>query len=157
MNAHVTLTVNGRAVSFLVESRMLLVDLLRDGLRLTGTKVGCDTGQCGACTVLLDGRSVKSCSVLALQAHGGEVVTIEGAHGGHADRLRRALGEEYAVQCGFCTAGVVLSLTDLLDHRPEPSEAEIRSWLAGNLCRCTGYHSMVRAGLAASARPADEP
>ena len=115
---------------------------------LTGTKVGCDTGQCGSCAVFLDGRSVKSCSVLAVQAEGGQVTTIEGINAESGlDELQNALWEQHGVQCGFCTPGVVVSLKDLLEHNKTPTEAEIRSWLAGNLCRCTGYHSIVRAAL----------
>jgi len=148
---HVSLTVNGRAVTSDVEPRLLLVDLIRDTLGLTGTKVGCDTGQCGSCAVFLDGRSVKSCSVLAVQADSGQVTTIEGINAESGlDELQNALWEQHGVQCGFCTPGVVVSLKDLLEHNKTPTEAEIRSWLAGNLCRCTGYHSIVRAALSAT-------
>ena len=149
----VSLSVNGRAVSADAEPRLLLVDLVRDSLGLTGTKVGCDTGQCGSCTVLLDGRSVKSCAVLAVQADGAQVTTIEGLNPESGlDDLQTALWEQHGTQCGFCTPGVVVALKDLLEHNKTPTEAEVRSWLAGNLCRCTGYHSIVRAALAATAR-----
>jgi carbon-monoxide dehydrogenase small subunit len=143
-----SLTVNGRPAEVDVESRVLLVDILRDELGLTGTKIGCDTGQCGTCLVDLDGRSVKSCTVLAVQAGGRAVTTIEGV--GSADRLsalQEALWTHHGIQCGFCAAGMVVSLRDLLAHNTAPGEAEIRSWLNGVLCRCTGYHSVVRAVL----------
>jgi carbon-monoxide dehydrogenase small subunit len=145
----VSLSVNDRPVESGVEPRVLLVDFLRDNLELTGTKVGCDTGQCGSCTVLLDGRAVKSCAMLALQAEGAEVVTIEGANAeaGLTD-LQAALWAQHGVQCGFCTPGVVLALQDLLTTNKTPTEDEVRSGLAGNLCRCTGYQSIVRATLA---------
>ena len=145
---HVSMTVNGDAASADVEPRLLLADFLRDALGLTGTKVGCDTGQCGSCTVLLDGRSAKSCSVLAVQADGGEVTTIEGSNQQSGlDALQAALWEQHGTQCGFCIPGVVISLRELLSRNPAPDEAEVRAALAGNLCRCTGYHSIVRAAL----------
>jgi carbon-monoxide dehydrogenase small subunit len=144
----VSLTVNGQAVSAEVEPRLLLAELIRDRLGLTGTKVGCDTGQCGSCTLLLDGRSAKSCSVLAVQAEGAEVTTIEGVNPPTGlDGLQDALWDQHAAQCGFCIPGMVMSLRELLDRDPTPEESEVRSWLAGNLCRCTGYHSIVRAAL----------
>lgn len=151
---HISLIVNGLPIGADLEPRVLLVDFLRDTRGLTGTKVGCDTGQCGSCTVLLDGRSVKSCSVLAVQADHREVTTIEGLNTGDApglDELQNALWEQHAVQCGFCTPGIVVSLHDLLARKREPSEPELRAWLAGNLCRCTGYHSIVRAARSVSA------
>jgi aerobic carbon-monoxide dehydrogenase small subunit len=145
---HVSLTVNGEPVAAEVEPRLLLAELIRDRLGLTGTKVGCDTGQCGSCTLLLDGRSAKSCSVLAVQAEGAEVTTIEGVNPPTGlDGLQDALWDQHAAQCGFCIPGMVMSLRELLDRDPTPGEAEVRSWLSGNLCRCTGYHSIVRAAL----------
>jgi len=144
----VSLTVNGQAVTAEVEPRLLLAELIRDRLGLTGTKVGCDTGQCGSCTLLLDGRSAKSCSVLAVQAEGADVTTIEGVNPPTGlDGLQDALWDQHAAQCGFCIPGMVMSLRELLDRDPTPEESEVRSWLAGNLCRCTGYHSIVRAAL----------
>jgi len=148
-----SLTVNGRTVRVDVEPRTVLVELLRDRLGLTGTKIGCDTGQCGSCAVLIDGRSVKSCSMLAVQAAGAEVTTIEGIGPTALTELQEALWDQHGVQCGFCTPGVVVSLTDLLAHHPEPDEAQVRTWLAGNLCRCTGYQSIVRAALAVADGP----
>jgi len=125
---------------------VLLVDFLRETLGLTGTKIGCDTGQCGTCTVLLDGRSVKSCTMLAVQADGAEVTTIEGlSQDGQLHALQEGFWEMHGVQCGFCTPGMVMALTDLLRHNAHPSERAIRDWLEGNLCRCTGYHNIVRA------------
>lgn len=125
---------------------MLLVDFLRETLGLTGTKIGCDTGQCGTCTVWLDGRSVKSCTMLAVQADGAEVTTIEGlSQDGQLHALQEGFWEMHGVQCGFCTPGMVMALTDLLRHNAHPSERAIRDWLEGNLCRCTGYHNIVRA------------
>ena len=145
---HVSLTVNGQPVTAEVEPRLLLAELIRDQLGLTGTKVGCDTGQCGSCTLLLDGRAAKSCSVLAVQTEGADVTTIEGINPPTGlDNLQDALWDQHAAQCGFCIPGMVMSLRELLDRNPTPQEAEVRSWLAGNLCRCTGYHSIVRAAL----------
>jgi carbon-monoxide dehydrogenase small subunit len=147
----VSLAVNGRAVSAQVEGRTLLVELLRDELRLTGTHVGCDTSQCGACTVHVDGRSVKSCTMLALEAEGREVTTVEGlARGTELHPLQRAFNEHHGLQCGYCTPGMLMSAADLLARNPDPSEAEIRHWLEGNLCRCTGYHNIVKAVQAAA-------
>lgn len=141
-----TLTVNGNQVDADVPTRLSLADLLRDELGLTGTKVGCDTGSCGSCVVEVDGRAVKSCTVLAVQAAHAAVTTIEGvAEDGELDRLQAALRTEHGVQCGFCTPGVVMALRELLDRNPAPSEAETRAWLAGNLCRCTGYAGILRA------------
>lgn len=140
------LTVNGKAVEADVDPRVLLVDLLRDQLRLTGTKVGCDTAQCGSCVVRLNDLSVKSCAVLAVQADGADVVTIEGATAdGELDALSAALRDAHGTQCGFCTPGMAMSLLELLRDNPRPTESEIRTWLSGTLCRCTGYHSVVRA------------
>jgi carbon-monoxide dehydrogenase small subunit len=144
-----SLHVNERPVSAEVEARTLLVELLRETLGLTGTHVGCDTSQCGACVVLVDGRSVKSCTMLALEAEGARVTTIEGlARDGALHPVQEAFREHHALQCGFCTPGMVLSAVDLLERNPDPSEAEVRHWLEGNFCRCTGYHNIVRAVLA---------
>ena len=142
----VTMTLNGRQVEKAVEPRTLLVHFLREHLSLTGTHVGCDTSQCGACTVHLDGRAVKSCTVLAVQADGCAVTTIEGmARGETLHPLQAAFKEEHGLQCGFCTPGMIMSAADLLARTPQPSEAEIRGALEGNLCRCTGYQNIVRA------------
>ena len=144
----VSLTVNGTAHTVEVEGRTLLVELLREKLRLTGTHVGCDTSQCGACVVHVDGESVKSCTVLAVQAQGSEVTTIEGLAGpdGTLHPMQEAFREHHALQCGFCTPGMVMSAIDLVKRHPEGlSEAEIRQGLEGNLCRCTGYHNIVAA------------
>jgi carbon-monoxide dehydrogenase small subunit len=142
----VTMTVNGKEVSEEVEPRLLLVEFLRERLRLTGTHVGCDTSQCGACTVHVDGEAVKSCTYLAVQASGATVTTIEAvARDGRLHPLQQAFHTEHGLQCGFCTPGMVMSALDLLRRNPDPSEAEIRHHLAGNLCRCTGYHNIVRA------------
>jgi carbon-monoxide dehydrogenase small subunit len=144
----VTLKVNHKAVSAEVEPRTLLVELLRERLNLTGTHVGCDTSQCGACTVMVDGRSVKSCTMLALEAEGADVVTIEGlAEGGKLHPMQAAFHEHHGLQCGFCTPGVVIGAVDLLRRRPDPTEHEVREWIEGNICRCTGYHNIVRAIL----------
>ena len=148
----INLKVNRKAVSAEVEPRTLLVELLRERLHLTGTHVGCDTSQCGACVVLVDGRSVKSCTMLAVEADGAEVVTIEGlAHGGALHPMQQAFHEHHGLQCGFCTPGMVLSSVDLLKRRPDPSEHEVRDWLEGNICRCTGYHNIVKAVLSCAA------
>ena len=144
----VSLNVNGTAHTVEVEGRTLLVELLREKLRLTGTHVGCDTSQCGACVVHVDGESVKSCTVLAVQAQGSEVTTIEGLAGpdGTLHPMQEAIREHHALQCGFCTPGMVMSAIDLVKHHPEGlSEVEIRHGLEGNLCRCTGYHNIVAA------------
>ena len=141
----VSMTVNGKAVSGDVEGRTLLVQFLRETLRLTGTHVGCDTAQCGACCVLIDGDSVKSCAVLALQAAGAEITTIEGLADAELHPMQDAFREHHALQCGFCTPGMVISAIDLVTRNPDPSENEIRKWLDGNLCRCTGYHNIVKA------------
>ncbi len=144
--AEINVTVNGRAYAREVEPRTLLVHFLRDVLGLTGTHVGCDTSQCGACTVLLDGRGVKSCTVLAVQANGASVTTIEGLEtNGQLHPLQAAFREAHGLQCGFCTPGMIMSSCDLLSRNPNPSESEIRHALEGNLCRCTGYHNIVKA------------
>ena len=148
--ARVALRVNGEQRSLDVEPRALLVQALRDGLGLTGTHIGCDTSQCGACTVLLDGRAVKSCTVLALQAAGSEVTTIEGlAADGELHPVQRAFVEEHGLQCGFCTPGMILTSVDLLSRHASPDDGTIRHALRGNLCRCTGYETIVRSVQAA--------
>jgi carbon-monoxide dehydrogenase small subunit len=142
----IAVTVNGTRREAEVEPRQLLVYFLREQLGLTGTNVGCDTSSCGACTVLLDGESVKSCTVLAVQADGAEVTTIEGlAQNGQLHPVQQAFHEQHALQCGYCTPGFVLATVSLLDENPSPSEHEIRHALEGNLCRCTGYHNIVKA------------
>jgi carbon-monoxide dehydrogenase small subunit len=147
----ISITVNGREERHDAEPRTLLVHYLRDVCGLTGTKVGCDTSSCGACTVLVDGESVKSCTMLAAQADGASVVTIEGlARGGEPHPVQRAFAEQHGLQCGYCTAGMVLAAVSLLDEIPNPTEADVRLGLEGNLCRCTGYHNIVRAVLAAA-------
>ncbi len=149
--ARIEVTVDGAKVSDDVEPRMLLVQYLREKLGKTGTVIGCDTSNCGACTVHLDGRSVKSCNVLAVQADGHDVTTIEGlAQNGELPPMQAAFHECHALQCGFCTPGMIMQSIDLLNDNPTPSEAEIRVGLEGNLCRCTGYHNIVKAVLAAS-------
>jgi len=148
---HVTITVNGIPSEAEVEPRLLLVHHLRDDLGLTGTNIGCDTSSCGACTVLLDGESVKSCTVLAAQADGHAVTTIEGlADGPELHPLQKAFHEQHALQCGFCTPGMVMASASLLKDDPDPSEDAVRRGLEGNLCRCTGYENIVRAVLAAA-------
>ena len=148
----VTVTVNGRQIEADVPDRTLLVHFLRDVAGLTATNVGCDTTSCGACTVLLDGRSVKSCTVLAAQADGRDVVTVEGLADGSGAMhpVQRAFQAEHGLQCGFCTPGMVMAAVSLLDENPSPTEEEVRSALEGNLCRCTGYHNIVRAILSAA-------
>jgi aerobic carbon-monoxide dehydrogenase small subunit len=144
--ANVHVAVNGRLTQHDVEPRLLLVHYLRETLGLTGTHVGCDTSQCGACTVLVDGRPVKSCNLFAVQADGSEVLTIEGlAPNGALHPLQEGFRQEHGLQCGFCTPGMILTAYGLLDQNPDPSEAEIRYGLEGNLCRCTGYHNIVKA------------
>ena len=152
MSDTVTLVVNGEQRSLEVEGRTLLVHALRDGLGLTGAHIGCDTSQCGACTVLLDGRAVKSCTVLAQQADGREITTIEGlARDGEMHPLQRAFVEHHGLQCGFCTPGVILAAADLLSRDSSPSEDDIRHALRGNLCRCTGYQGIVESIQAVAA------
>jgi len=142
----VRMTVNGVDYAAEVEPRLLLVHFLRDNLGLTGTHVGCDTSQCGACVVYLDGQSVKSCTVLAVQADGGQVTTIEGlAKDGHYDPVQQGFWEMHGLQCGYCTPGMIMSIHALLQRNPNPTEEEIRHGLEGNLCRCTGYQNIVRA------------
>ena len=150
-SVRVNVTVNGEARESEVEPRMLLVHYLRDTLGLTGTHIGCDTSNCGACTVLLDGESVKSCTVLAAQADGREVKTIEGmAENGNLHPLQEAFWEHHGLQCGYCTPGMIMAAADLLARNPNPSEEEVRHGLEGNLCRCTGYHNIVKAVMAAA-------
>src|SRR6186997_1475739 len=151
----VSVTVNGAQHTSDVEPRLLLVHFLRDTLGLTGTHVGCDTSNCGACTVHLNGEAVKSCTVLAVQADGAEVTTIEGmGQEGNLHPLQEAFWEHHGLQCGYCTPGMIMAAADLLERNPSPSEQEVREGLAGNLCRCTGYHNIVKAVLsAASAGP----
>jgi carbon-monoxide dehydrogenase small subunit len=154
MTVSVNLTVNGKPVSVSVDPRTLLVQLIRENLQLTGTHVGCDTAQCGACTIHLNGRAVKACSMLAVQANGAAVTTIEGlAQGsdGKMHPLQEAFRDCHGLQCGFCTPGMVMSACQLLADNPKPSEAEIRAGLEGNICRCTGYHNIVRAVQQAAA------
>jgi carbon-monoxide dehydrogenase small subunit len=147
----ISLRLNGKTVAADVEARTLLVELLRDRLALTGTHVGCDTSQCGACTVHVDGRSVKSCTMFAVEADGREVTTIEGlAKNGELHPMQAAFHEHHGLQCGFCTPGMVMSAVDLVARHPDATEQEIRSWLEGNLCRCTGYHNIVKAVQAAA-------
>ncbi len=147
----VSMQVNGQAVSHDVEARTLLVDFLRETLALTGTHVGCDTSQCGACVVHVGGKSVKSCAMLAAEAEGAEVTTIEGvATNGALHPMQEAFKEHHGLQCGFCTPGMVLSGLDLVSRNPDPSEGDVREWLEGNLCRCTGYHNIVKAVQAAA-------
>jgi carbon-monoxide dehydrogenase small subunit len=141
----VSMTVNGKPVSGEVESRTLLVQFLRDKLGLTGTHVGCDTSQCGACVIHVDGRSVKACTLLAVQAEGAKVTTIEGIANGELHPMQAAFREHHGLQCGFCTPGMVMSAIDLVQNNPNPSEQEVREWLEGNICRCTGYHNIVKA------------
>src|SRR6202049_4606640 len=147
----VKLTVNGKAVSAEVEDRTLLVQLLRDHLNLTGTHVGCDTSQCGACVVHIDGRAVKSCTTLVGQANGANVTTIEGiSKGDELHPMQAAFRDNHGLQCGYCTPGMIMSAIGLLNENPDPTEAEVRMGLEGNLCRCTGYHNIVKAILAAA-------
>ena len=153
MKLPVSLTVNGAKESAEVEPRLLLVHYLRDNLQLTGTNVGCDTSQCGACTVLIDGQAVKSCTVLTVQADGSSVMTIEGlATDGKLHPVQQAFWDKHGLQCGFCTPGMILTTCDLLKRNPNPSESDVRHGLEGNLCRCTGYHNIVASVQEASAR-----
>ena len=148
----VTLTVNGEVVTHTVAPNLLLVEFLRDTLGLTGAHVGCDTSQCGACTVHVDDRSVKSCTMLVVQADGARVTTIEGLADGDAlHPLQAAFRQYHGLQCGFCTPGMIMAGVALLRRDPDPSEHQVRDWLEGNICRCTGYHNIVRAVLAAAA------
>ncbi len=146
MSITVSFTLNGEPVRAEVDSRTLLVEMIRDHLGRTGTHVGCDTSQCGACVIHVDGRSVKSCTMLAVQAEGTDVATIEGvAQNGKLHPMQEAFREHHGLQCGFCTPGMIMSALDLVKQNPDPSEKEIRQWLDGNLCRCTGYQNIVRA------------
>jgi aerobic carbon-monoxide dehydrogenase small subunit len=147
----ISITVNGDEQRHDVEARTLLVQYLRESCGLTGTKVGCDTSSCGACTVLVDGESVKSCTMLAAQADGAAVTTIEGlGSDGRPHAVQRAFADHHGLQCGYCTAGMVLAAVSFLEENPNPSEADVRLGLEGNLCRCTGYHNIVQAVLAAA-------
>jgi carbon-monoxide dehydrogenase small subunit len=149
----VTITVNGKVRTASVEPRLLLVHFLREHLRLTGTHIGCDTSQCGSCTVLIDGRSVKSCTIFAVQADGSEVTTIEGlASNGELHRMQQAFWDEHGLQCGYCTPGMIMAAVALLADNPAPSEREIREGISGNLCRCTGYQHIVNAIQRAAAQ-----
>lgn len=146
MTHTISMTVNGKSCSGEVESRQLLVHFLRDQLLLTGTHVGCDTSQCGSCTILMNGQAVKSCTMFAVQADGAEVTTIEGmASNGDLHPLQEGFREEHGLQCGFCTPGMIMTAADLLENNPNPSEDEIRHGLEGNYCRCTGYNNIVKA------------
>jgi len=147
MTIRVSMTVNGKSVNHEVEERTLLVQFLRETLKLTGTHVGCDTAQCGACTIHLNGRAIKSCNVLAMQAEGAQVTTIEGiaAPDGSLHPMQQAFHLEHGLQCGYCTPGMVMSAIDLLSRVPDPTDEQIRDQLDGNLCRCTGYQNIVRA------------
>ena len=148
----ISVTVNGVSHSSEVEPRTLLVHHVREGLGLTGTNIGCDTSSCGACTLHLDGQSVKSCTVLAVQADGGTIVTIEGLAGadGTLHPMQEAFRQNHGLQCGYCTPGMVMAAVGLLEENPSPTEAQVREGLEGNLCRCTGYHNIVKAVLAAA-------
>ena len=146
MGTQVKVTVNGKAYTREVEPRELLVHFIREGLSLTGTHVGCDTSSCGACTVLMDGLAVKSCTVLTVQADGAELTTVEGlAQGGELHPIQQGFWEEHGLQCGYCTPGFMMATVQLLERNPDPSEDDIRHGLDGNYCRCTGYHNIVRA------------
>ncbi len=154
----ITVTVNGRQYQSEVEPRLLLVHYLRDVLGLTGTHIGCDTSQCGACTILFDGRAVKSCTVFAVQADGHELLTVEGlAKDGQLHPIQEGFWEEHGLQCGYCTPGMMLAAVDLLQRNPNPTEAEVRHALHGNLCRCTGYQHIVNAVLYAARKLRGEP
>ncbi len=153
----VEMTVNGSGRDYDVEPRTLLVQYLRESCGLTGTKIGCDTSSCGACTVLVDGESVKSCTMLAAQADGASITTIEGlARNGEQHPVQQAFHEQHGLQCGFCTAGMVLAAVSFLEENPNPTERDVRLGLEGNLCRCTGYHNIVQAVLAAAPGPVVE-
>src|SRR5688572_37472 len=150
----VSMTVNGKAVTADADARTLLVQYLREGLRLTGTHVGCDTSQCGACVVHVDGKAIKACTIFAWQVEGANVTTIEGlAQNGKLHPMQEAFRENHGLQCGFCTPGMVMAATSLLKEIPNPTEQEVREGIEGNLCRCTGYHNIVQAILAAAAQP----
>lgn len=156
MGREISVTVNGAAHTSEVEPRLLLVEYLRDTLNMTGTHVGCDTSGCGACTVILNGSAVKSCTVFAVQADGGEVTTVEGlATNGDLHPIQEGFWEMHGLQCGFCTPGMIMSSVDLLQKNPDPTEEEIRRGLAGNFCRCTGYHNIVKAVQYAAEKMSD--
>jgi len=145
MSVTVSMTLNGKQVSADVEPRTLLVQYIREHIGLTGTHVGCDTSQCGACVVHVGGKSVKSCTLLAVQAEGADVTTIEGlASNGELHPMQAAFRENHGLQCGFCTPGMIMSALDLVNNNPAPSDSDVREWLEGNLCRCTGYHNIVK-------------
>ena len=147
----IQVTVNGKLRQAEVDSRMLLVHYLREELELTGTKIGCDTSQCGACVVLMNGSSIKSCTAFAVQADGAEITTIEGlATDGNLHPLQEAFWNNHGLQCGYCTSGMILASVELLERNPHPTAEEVRSGLQGNLCRCTGYHNIVKSVLAAA-------
>lgn len=149
--AQVEISVNGVTRKADVDPRLLLVHFLRDNLGLTGTNVGCDTSQCGACTVLLDGKAVKSCTVLAVMAHGSQVTTIEGlSKDGKLHPLQQAFWDNHGLQCGYCTSGMIMTASEILKKNPNPSEQDVRHNLEGNICRCTGYHNIVKSVLAAA-------
>ena len=153
MTISVSLTVNDKTVTADIDPRTLLAQLLREQLHLTGTHIGCDTGQCGACTVHLDGRAVKSCNIFAAQAEGAKVTTIEGIAGANGDLhpMQAAFREHHGLQCGFCTPGMIMNALELVQKHPNPSEETVRAELDGNLCRCTGYHNIVKAVIAGAA------
>lgn len=152
MTIEVAMTINGQSRSATVEANTLLVDVIRKDFQLTGTHVGCDTSQCGACVVHVNGQSVKSCTMLAVQADGAIVKTIEGvASNGELHPIQKAFREHHGLQCGFCTPGMIMSALDLIENNADPSESEVREWLEGNLCRCTGYQNIVRAIQAGAA------
>ncbi len=150
--AQISITINGKSASAEVEGRTLLSEVLRDGLRLTGTHIGCDTSQCGACLVHVNGQLAKSCTMLALEADGAEVRTIEGMANddGSLGDIQQAFQDHHGLQCGFCTPGMIMAATSLLRENPKPTEAEVRAYLEGNMCRCTGYHNIIKAIMAAS-------
>ena len=151
MGTEVSITVNGVTKTSEVEPRLLLAQYLRENLDLTGTHIGCDTTSCGACTIIMDGKSTKSCTVFAVQANGSEITTVEGlADGDNLHPVQEGFWEKHGLQCGFCTPGMIMSSVSLLEKNPNPTEAEIRHGLAGNVCRCTGYHNIVLAGQYAS-------
>jgi len=146
MSHDISFTLNGSSTNISVESRDLLINVLRDKLRLTGSHVGCDTSSCGACTILIDGKAMKSCTILAVQADGASITTVEGlAQNGTLHPIQEGFQQEHGLQCGFCTPGMMMTAIDLLSHNGTPSEQEIREGLEGNYCRCTGYHNIVRA------------
>lgn len=158
MNKQITITVNGTAHTLEAEPRMLLVHLIRETLNLTGTHIGCDTTSCGACTILMDGKSVKSCTILAVQANGKSITTIEGVSTeGAMNPLQEGFKENHGLHCGFCTPGMIMRATELLADNPNPTEEEIRWGISGNLCRCTGYNNIVKAILYAAAKMRGEP